>query len=479
MAGVPTPQFEQQLEAATVSLNEHLYAEGVGLAVDPQGYSKPAARLASLYARLLDDAADERTHRFALESWVDVRRVALDMEIDAAMDRALQVPGLACSEGTLNWRNWKAFECEADAAALTAGYDEMVERSESLRPLLSARLERLRADYAPHGESPVHIFAAGEGLSVEALRALLVECGRAGRSAFAAALDGLSQAVFGRAPGPAELRALYLNRMFEPAAPLFTGGAAAVQDALRAFQSIGFDLGRIAVDLENRPRKYPGAFCFPVRVPGDVRVSVRIASAHHLVDMLYHELGHAAHFSGIRADLPVLERYWIHSGTHETFSTLFERLLDEPLYLRERFGLPTRAEQQLVDFGRFKSLLTGAWLGASALTVLDTWIDGLAWEQVEARFAENMLAFTGIPVPGGFARLEAFTAGASIYPAGYVLASARAAHWLQHLRTIGGPQWWQSAEAQSDIRKRIALGGGVEFPAAWSRPGALLAGLGL
>lgn len=460
-------RMEEALEEATVALNEWLYAEGIGLEVDPRGYEPHAARLASLYAEVMARTPQGVDHLFALDNWVDARRVALDTEVEAAMDSALHVPSLICSEGALTWRNWKAFEREARGPAeLQAGFDELAERSAALVPLLAGRLGRMRADYEPYGTTPVHIFAEREGIPVDALRRLLATFGAAGRDHFEALLDCISREVFGRSAGPAELHALYLNRMYEPTAPLFAGPAP-VEAVLRALGAMGFDLARVSVDLENRPRKYPGAFCLPVRVPSDVRVSVRQASAHHLVDMLYHEFGHAAHFSGIRPDLPFVDRYWIHSGTHETFSTLFERLLDDPGYLREQFGLDAAAARRVVEFGEFKSALTGAWLGAAALTTLETWLDGLTWDEVEARLAAHLLAFTGVHMPPAFARLEPFTAAASIYPAGYVVAGLRASRWLEHLQRLGGGAWWQVPAAQADIRERVALGGQVRFPPEW------------
>jgi hypothetical protein len=243
-----------------------------------------------------------------------------------------------------------------------------------------------------------------------------------------------------------------------------------------AFRRIGFDLGRVPVDVETRPRKYPGAFCFPVRTPADVRVSVRMASPHHLVDMLYHELGHAVHFAGIRPDAPFLDRYWITAGTHETFSTLFEALLAEPLFLAEQFHFDPPAIEALVDFARFKDLLNGTWLAAAAITVLDAWQEALAWAEIEQRYAQHLLDFTGVAAPPGFARLESFTANASIYPAGYVIASTRVAHWLQHLRGLGGAAWWHSAAAQADVRARVGVGGVGMFPPAWNDPSLFLAG---
>jgi len=479
--------FEQQLESDTVLLNRLLYEEGIGLPVDEHDLDARSEALARLYTQLLDRAEDPGLRYFALESWSEARRAPLDYRLNEERDRRLSLPDFHCAEGPLTWRNWKAFEREADdPARLNQAFERMVEQSGMLIPALEERLARTRADFATQGTTPAHTFAWREGATPEALRAFLLRVGQACRTPFQAALNALSQSVFGREAGPAELRALYLNRMYEPGSRFFIATAGEknkemekeavhlVRETQRAFSAMGFDLSSVPVDLENRPRKYPGAFCFPVAVPRDVRVSVRMASPHHLVDMLYHEFGHAAHFSGIRAGLPFIERYWIHSGTHETFSTLFEALLHEPEFLRAQFGFGGEAARWLGEFGRFKVLLTGTWLGASALTMLEAWRENLSWAEIEARYAGHFRDFTGVSMPPGFARLEPFIASVSIYPAGYVMAVVRVAHWLKRLRGVGGEAWWRSPEAQADIREKIQAGGMVRFPSEWLEPEAFI-----
>lgn len=463
------------VESALVALNQWLYAEEAGLEPPAAQGDALAGRLAGLYGDLLARGGPGRS--FLLDSWAEARHVRVEAELTRAMDAALVVPELRCASGPLTWRNWKAYEREApDGAVLNAGFEALVARSSALVPILELGLSQLRANYGPYGLTPVHTFAEREGVTVEGLRSLLRHVGGESRAAFQAALSRLSQQAFDREAGPAELRALYLNRMYEPHADLFDAGRA-VAEALAAFSGLGFDLAHVPVDIEDRPRKYPGAFCFPVHTPGDVRVSVRMASAHHLVDMLYHELGHAVHFSGIRPHVSFLDRYWITSGVHETFSTLFESLLTEPLFLEQQFGFDSPAIEALIAFGQFKDGLTATWLGASALTVMDTWLEGLAWPDVEEHFARHMQAFTGVAFPPGFARLEPFTARASLYPAGYLLAWARVDHWRQHLRDLGGDAWWRSPAAQADIRERVAAGGAGMFPGEWAQPDAFLARL--
>jgi hypothetical protein len=469
-------ELEQQLEAETVALNRLLYADGIGLPVAPEAWDAPTARQAELAEALLVNAEGDLRH-YAIETWVEARRLPLDNRFVALMDEVLNFPELPVAGAHLTWRNWKQFEREApDEAMLSRGFDAMLARSSELTPMLEQRASQLRADYGRFKVTPADLFARREGTTPQALRTLRMRRGTAGRPAFAVAVNEMSQAGFGRAAGPAELRALYLNRLFEPGVDLFEAEGA-VEVSLQEFARLGFDLSEVSVDVDERPKKYPGAFCLPVRIPDDVRVSVRMASAHHLVDMLYHELGHAAHFSGIRASLPFVDRYWIHSGTHETFSTLFERLLDQPLFLSERLGFEAESVARLVAFGRFKLLLTFAWLGASGLTALDAWLENLPWREVELRYAENMLAFTGVAVPPEFARLEPFTASLAVYPAGYVIANLRVWHWLRELEGLGGPRWWESPLARANIVSRIEAGGQVRFPQGWWDADGLVAEL--
>lgn len=458
------PQLERELEAQTIALNRHLYAEGVGLEVDPAGYAAPAEALAGLYARLLEAPAPAERY-FAVEARAEARLLAHDHAVEAALDRHAVCPELVCAEGPLTWRNWKTFEREAaEAGQLREGFERLVAASAAALPELEARWAAQRAEFRAHGLTPVDTFSWREGLAVETLRAFLVAAGQGAAADFHRALDELSAAVFGRPAGPAELRALYLNRMYEPLAGLFAGRGDWAADTQRAFQAIGFGLAAVPVDLESRPRKYPGAFCFPVAVPGDVRVSVRIASPHHLVDMLYHEFGHAVHFSGIDPALPFIDRYWIHAGTHETFSTLFEYLLAEPAFLAGQFNLGETAVARLLAFARFKQLLTAAWQSAAALTALEAWVEDLSWVAVEARLAHWAQTFTGVALPAGFARLHPYVNALSIYPAGYVLAEARVTRWLRRLRALGGERWWLSPAVQADVRARIRKGGQVRFP---------------
>ncbi|MBI4770142.1 MAG: hypothetical protein HY784_06955, partial [Chloroflexi bacterium] len=411
----------------------------------------------------------------ALLAWADARQWPLQRRLTEALDQTLLLPEFSVDGAPLSWRNWKAFARQTPAAApLQRAFEGLAGCALGLRPLLEEAHALDRESFARLGQTRAELYARREGLSTQALRATLHAAGAACRAPFQRRFGQLGERIFDRPPGPAELHAMSNNLMYQPlSAPL--AGIAALPAARRAFRDLGFDLAAIPLDLTDRPGKYAGAFCYPIQVPGDVRVSVKIASAHHLLDMLFHELGHAVHFSGIDPSLPPAGRHWITSGLHETYSTLFELLLDDPLFLTERLGLAADVAAQLAEFGRYKAVWVGTTSSATALGALEAWEEVLPWEAYQSRVGEHLLAFSTLRFPTGFACWEGFAREVSIYPAGYVLAYLRCAHWLKELRATFGPRWWAAPGAGDAIRARIRPGGALRFPDGWLDPGAFLA----
>ncbi len=460
---MPSETFGHELEMHLIALNRELWAESTGQAVQQNVVYRSTGAIASLSETLLADP-DPAWRHYGVQLWAESRARARDERILDQMDEHVRVRDLKSSDGPLTWRNWRTFEREAKGDLLDAGLQALTTRSLALGPALQARLDQTRSDYAQHGLTPVAVFAWREGLTLSGLRACLQREALAARDAFQHALHGLSTAVFGRASGAAELHALYLNLMYLPTDAVFGAAEEEVARALDQFGRAGFNLGFVPLDLVDRPRKSPGAFCFPIAIPHDVRISVRMTSRHHLVDMLYHELGHAAHFASIDPGLSFVDRYWIESGVHETFSTLFESLLGEPRFLSEELGLPARSVDALVSFAAFKRALTMTKQSATALAALDCWEEGLDWAQTEGRFRLYHRDLLGVATPQGFGRLDSFLQTVNVYPAGYVLAELRVTTWVKALRELGGEAWWRSPAAQADLRARMTAGAHASLP---------------
>jgi hypothetical protein len=121
----------------------------------------------------------------------------------------------------------------------------------------------------------------------------------------------------------------------------------------------------IHVDLEDRPKKTPRAFCAPVKVPGDVRLVIRPTGGWRDYDAFFHEGGHAWHFGSTKANLPPEYRYLGDNSVTEAFAFLFNYLPSNPLWLKEVLGMKDPTEyvrftlvNKLMFLRRYSSKLT-------------------------------------------------------------------------------------------------------------------------
>src|SRR5205807_45945 len=74
---------------------------------------------------------------------------------------------------------------------------------------------------------------------------------------------------------------------------------------------LGIDLRsqeNVHLDIEERPRKTPRAFCAPIEVPGRVMLVIQPIGGPDDWRALFHEAGHTEHFAHTSADLAVEDR---------------------------------------------------------------------------------------------------------------------------------------------------------------------------
>ena len=250
------------------------------------------------------------------------------------------------------------------------------------------------------GYTPLDDFLIGEGLHISQLRHLLVEMATAFGPAFEFYFAKNRNTVFGIKHGEPweDFVTLYMNRWsvsVDSHLPSIDGAKLVTQLA----RSMGFEVDNIGMDIEDRPHKTPGASAWPIRIPNDVRISIKLAGNVDGLLMLYHEMGHALHFATIEAKLPFYIRNGFSSGVAETFSFWLDSLFADSLYLEEL----SWNEQQVTEMIRFKKLCIATfvtWLSVQALCVIDYWTDGpFTLEQLGERLSNYMMQFMGLLVP--------------------------------------------------------------------------------
>jgi hypothetical protein len=105
----------------------------------------------------------------------------------------------------------------------------------------------------------------------------------------------------------------------------------------------------VILDVEQRPKKTPRAFCSPVRVPDEVYLVIARRGGLDDYEALFHEAGHAQHFAHMPASLPMEHRYLGDNSITESFAFLFQHLTTSPAWLRARLGVmePEAVEAQI------------------------------------------------------------------------------------------------------------------------------------
>ena len=124
--------------------------------------------------------------------------------------------------------------------------------------------------------------------------------------------------------------------------------------ALRAtLADLGIDLDaqvNVHLDVEQRPKKSPRAFCAPIEVPGRVMLVIQPIGGLDDWRALFHEAGHTEHFAHTEGDLPVEARRMGDAAVTEGWASLFENLVREPAWLERRLDV-ARPRQLAWDGG--------------------------------------------------------------------------------------------------------------------------------
>jgi hypothetical protein len=111
----------------------------------------------------------------------------------------------------------------------------------------------------------------------------------------------------------------------------------------KTLADLGVDLDaqdNVHLDVENRPKKDPRAFCAPIEVPGKVMLVIKPIGGPDDWRALFHEAGHTEHYAHTSASLSVEEKRLGDNAVTEGWAMLMEHLTDEPGWLQRMLDFP-------------------------------------------------------------------------------------------------------------------------------------------
>ena len=110
---------------------------------------------------------------------------------------------------------------------------------------------------------------------------------------------------------------------------------------------LGVDLRsqqNVELDVEQREKKHPRAFCAPIEVPQRIVLVIQPIGGVDDWRALFHEAGHTEHFAHTRAELSVEERRLGDYAVTEGWAMLTEHLTQDAAWLNRRLDVPRPAE---------------------------------------------------------------------------------------------------------------------------------------
>ena len=110
---------------------------------------------------------------------------------------------------------------------------------------------------------------------------------------------------------------------------------------------LGVDLHsqqNVELDVEQREKKSPRAFCSPIEVPQRVVLVIQPIGGVDDWRALFHEAGHTEHFAHTRAELSVEERRLGDYAVTEGWAMLMEHLVQDATWLNRRLDVPRTSE---------------------------------------------------------------------------------------------------------------------------------------
>jgi len=246
-----------------------------------------------------------------------------------------------------------------------------------------------------------------------------------------------------------------------------------------AYKGLGVDLTsqrNLTIDAEDRPEKNPRAVCFPIRVPDDVRLSIKPIGGVDDYNALFHEMGHAQHYANTREHAFEF-KYTGEPTVTETFAFLSEYLLANQAWLRMHSKMPTPVLKEYARMAAFQRLLMVRRYCAKILYELD--LHG-GTDNAPSLYAQIQSRAIGyVPVPSDEKRYLA-DVDPLFYAAGYVRAWFLEAQLNGKLTKDFGTNWFENPAAGNLIRTlwhngdrlngeefAAALGLGAIRPEAW------------
>jgi hypothetical protein len=212
---------------------------------------------------------------------------------------------------------------------------------------------------------------------------------------------------------------------------------------------LGLEGDGVRLDVEQRPKKTPRAFCAPVRVPDEVYLVIARHGGRDDYETLLHEGGHANHFAHMARELSMEHRYLGDNSVTECFAFLFQHLAANPAWLGSR--LAVEDAETVEDQARAVKLVYLRRYAAKLAYELELQDEPPSLDALREVYVRRLSAAMHVDWPGAswLSDVDSF-----FYAACYIRAWALETHVRRVLTERFGEQWFDEREA-GDFLKQL------------------------
>jgi oligoendopeptidase F len=227
--------------------------------------------------------------------------------------------------------------------------------------------------------------------------------------------------------------------------------AAKMLPALEATLSdMGIDLKsqkNVELDVEQRPKKSPRAFCAPIEIPGRVVLVIQPMGGADDWRALFHEAGHTEHYANTSADRSMEEKRLGDVAVTEGWAMLMQHLTDDPAWLSKRLDFPKPHDFEIE--------------GVTQLLYMVRRYSAKLLYELEFHQAPDATKLSNryVEILGDALKIEPAAADyladidSGFYVTGYLRSWAFEAQFRTHLRERYGSEWFSKREAGSLVHE--------------------------
>ncbi len=451
-------QWCTEVELIDVSLNKQYWSMEIGLKYDKKKIAKlekQSLKLSEYFLKKFDEPKELIDICIAGIAGAKTYRLSIKFKEDRY--KKIRTNKYKFNKQPVSWNTWRQFAAKATDKQRKEVFDTFIKLTPKITPIIKEKFETNKKIYAQYGTDALSMYLRDHQIKAKPLIKILKILRDKSKKTFKKQFQYYSKKILNKKPEYYDDLYFVRNAIFKDMIAGFKK-IDGIKQIKKAMREMGLNPNKIKVDTANRPKKYASPFCYPIKVPTDVRLSYKPENPLNDANSMFHEFGHGIHESSIDKNLP----YWIRNvssmGLAETFSTFFEHLMTEYDYLIEEMKFEPEYAKKLIRRINFMKLFGVSFYTGNSLFRIAYWKENLKFKDCNKRYAKELKKSMGMKIPGAYWQLHHILPSSLMYVPSYMVAEIQQEKIKNKLRKKYGNKWWKSKQAGKEILKLMRPG---------------------